>query len=92
MLFAKQINVTGTQSDNGTYWAFWVVTSIGKRMQKLEEARQMIFVDAMSSCDHSHCSTTVALPATKADAVPMAVFTHSSQAAWDYSVALNLVK
>lgn len=88
----KGVDVRTTRSEDGTCWAVLVVTEIMKRVQGMNAAREIIFVDSTASCDKSQSSLTVVLAATTVGAMPLAVLLHSSQSTESYKAAFGLLK
>lgn len=73
-------------------WAVLVVTPIMRRAQKLESARELVFVDSASSCDETKSTVTCLLAATRAGAVPIAALIHSEHSAEGYQMAFELLR
>lgn len=63
-----------------------------KRVQRLERAQEVIFVDTTSSVENNQSSMTIMLCATKIGALPVAAFLHESQSTTGYVAAMNLLK
>lgn len=63
-----------------------------KRTQALDAAREMVFLDSTASCDESQTTVTIALAATGAGAMPLAILLHSSQSTESYKAAFDLLK
>lgn len=73
-------------------WAVLIVTPVMKRIQSLDRAQEVIFVDSTSSIENNQPSMTVMLTASKIGALPIAALIHESQTASGYVCAMNLLK
>ncbi|XP_077552240.1 uncharacterized protein LOC144166601 isoform X2 [Haemaphysalis longicornis] len=76
----------------GDGWAVLVVTPIMRRAQQLKSARELIFVDSVSSCDKTKSTVTCLLAPSRAGAVPIAVLIHSEQSTEGYQMAFELLR
>lgn len=63
-----------------------------KRVQELQAAAELIFVDSTSSCERTSSTLTILLAATKAGALPIATLIHDSQTKENYITAFTLLK
>lgn len=80
------------KSEDGSCWAVLVVMAIMKGTQALDTTREIVFLDSTASCDESQTTATIALAATQAGAVPLAVLLHNSQSTDSYKAAFGLLK
>lgn len=63
-----------------------------KRVQRLDRAQEVIFVDSTSSIENNQSSMTVILTASKIGALPIAALIHENQTANGYVCAMKLLK
>lgn len=82
------VKLSGTEDS----WAVMIVTPIMHRAQKLTSAGDLIFVDTVPSCDTAGSTVTSLLAATRAGAVPIAVFIHREQTTKGYQIAFALLR
>ncbi|KAH7953897.1 hypothetical protein HPB49_013812 [Dermacentor silvarum] len=82
------VKLSGTEDS----WAVMIVTPIMHRAQKLTSAGDLIFVDTVPSCDTAGSTVTSLLTATRAGAVPIAVFIHREQTTKGYQMAFALLR
>ncbi len=73
-------------------WAILIVTPVMRRTHDLFWSKNIVFVDTSSTCDSTSSNVTLMLTATKAGAIPMAVFLHEGQSTESYTTALDLFR
>ncbi|KAK3913541.1 Ftsk domain-containing protein YdcQ [Frankliniella fusca] len=71
-------------------WAILIVTPVMRRTHDLFWSKNIVFVDTSSTCDSTSSNVTLMLTATKAGAIPMAVFLHEGQSTESYATAFDL--
>ena len=78
--------------ENGENWAVLVVTPLMKRVQEIQPASEIIFIDSTSSVESTQSTTTLLLAATKAGAIPIGILMHKNQTTEAYTKAFDLLK
>lgn len=75
----------------GSPWAVIIVTPIMKRCQDLTHSGETIFIDSTSSVDATQSTLTIMLTASKAGALPIAIFVHEGQTEESYFQIFTLL-
>lgn len=92
-IFANYLYLgTTIKLQEGESWVVVLVTSVMKRTQMLDAAKEMVFVDSTCSCEASSATMTILLAATKVGALPLAVLIHPFQTMDNYLQAFKLLK